>query len=128
MASTIYMQVLNKSVVCVDGNVEHISDDYGIYYGAKVGFDLCGDPASTHPLGNCPLSANLNAKLKGITFTLAGTLPNELRVQFDEEGRQDGTYVIVKGEGTHTVLLSDATLAYDPAGDFLWIGTENVNR
>jgi hypothetical protein len=114
-ASTIYMQVVNKSVVCVDGNVEHTSDDYGTYYGAKVGFDLCGDPASTHTLGDCPLSANLNVKLKGITFTLAGTLPDELRVQFNEEDRQDGTYVVVKGEGTHTVFLSDATLAYDPA-------------
>jgi len=114
--------------ICFSGTVAQvIGGDFGTYYGAVVGFDLCGMPGdmenceqwmppeycswapeSKHTVTECGIS------LQTISFDITGTLPDtELRVQFKEQGREENAYLIVAGTGSFSGNVADATVAYD---------------
>jgi len=114
--------------ICFSGTVAQvIGGDYSTYYGAAIGFDLCGMPAdmstcdewmppeycswapeSRHTITECSIGVNL------ISFDITGQLPStELRVQFKERDRDESTYLAVFGTGHFVGVLSDATVGYD---------------
>ncbi len=120
--------------ICVSGTVAQvIGGDYSTYYGAVIGFDLCGMPGdmstcsdwmppefcdwapeSKHTITECGI--NLNT----ISFDITGTLPStELRVQFKEQNREENTYLIVAGTGTFVGNVDDAEVTYDSSAPAL---------
>ena len=114
--------------ICFSGTVAQvIGGDYSTYYGADIGFDLCGMPAdmstcdqwmppefcswapeSKHTVTECGIALNV------ISFDISGTLPStELRINFKETGRDESTYLVVVGTGPFSGMVADATVAYD---------------
>jgi hypothetical protein len=102
--------------------------DFSTYYGAVVGFDVCGmpgdmstchewlpdpycdwPPESKHTVGECGLNLN------HISFNVTGLLPQtELRVVFKERDRDEGAYLVVPGTGFFCGTISEARVGYDP--------------
>ena len=101
--------------------------DFSTYYGAMVGFDVCGmpgdmsnclswlppdycdwPPESKHTVDECGLNLN------HISFNMAGLLPStELRVVFKERDREESAYLVVPGTGFFCGTISDARVEYD---------------
>ena len=110
---------ITETRVCVSGNVKHVNPGWEFAYGAKVGFDTCGtrlpwDDNTAYPLARCPWSPDLYEQIIGFEFKLTGELPpTELRAQFQEQERSDGTYVLIDEPGAHQILFKNARLAYD---------------
>jgi hypothetical protein len=126
MASIEMTPSVEDNTICVNGWVRDPADgNYNLYYGAKVGFATCSNkfPGSyygtEYSLETCPgengeRENGLDTRMVGISFTLTGDLPqNELRIQFAEQNRQDGTYVAIHRAGDRKIKFEDATLAYD---------------
>ncbi len=102
--------------------------DFSTYYGAVVGFDVCGmpddmstcqgwlpapycdwEPKSKHTVGEC------NLELNHISFNITGQLPpTELRVVFKERDRTEGTYLVVSDTGFFCGTIAEARVGYDP--------------
>ena len=114
--------------ICFSGTVAQvIGGDYATYYGAEIGFDLCGMPGdmsncdqwmppefcswapeSKHTVSECGISLNT------ISFDITGTLPStELRINFKETGRDENTYLVVASTGTYVGNVDDADVGYD---------------
>jgi len=102
--------------------------DFSTYYGAVVGFDVCGMPGDMStcqgwlPAPYCEWEAEskhtvreCNLELNHISFTLTGQLPStELRVVFKERDREEGAYLVVPDTGFFCGTVSDARVEYDP--------------
>ena len=125
----ISMDPYTPDVICVEGTVYETppGGDPNSYFGAKVGFETCAvggppgsSPRTVYSLGGCITSdvdIPLNEIIVGFTFTLTGELPEyDLRVQFGEHDRQDGTYVEFQEPqpGSYEVRFEEAALLYDP--------------
>jgi hypothetical protein len=114
--------------ICFSGTVaEVLGGDYSTYYGADIGFDLCGmpgdmgncadwmpaeycdwGPETKHTVSECGISLNT------ISFDITGTLPStELRINFKETGREESTYLVVAATGAFSGSVSDANVGYD---------------
>ncbi len=116
--------------ICFSGTVAQvIGGEYAVYYGAVIGFDLCGMPGdmstcdqwmppefcswapeSKHTVTECGIALNT------ISFDIVGTLPSsELRVVFKEQNRDENTYLLVGGQGAFSGAVAEAAVAYDAA-------------
>ncbi len=109
--------------LCISGSGAKVLDDnldgvpeYGKYFGAAMGIDLCATgadevpPSSKFTLSNCPLGTNI----KGVRFKITGTsFPAEVRVMFVEAGRTESSYVLAN-EGPNEALFSDGKVIFDP--------------
>jgi len=114
--------------ICFSGTVAQvIGGDYATYYGAMIGFDLCGMPSdmstcdqwmptefcswapeSKHTVTECGIALNV------ISFDISGTLPTtELRINFKEVGRDESAYLVVAGTGPFSGAVADAMVGYD---------------
>ncbi len=118
----------SAGAICFSGTVAQvIGGDYATYYGAMIGFDLCGmppdmstcdqwmppeycswAPESKHPISECGIALNV------ISFDISGRLPStELRLVFKELNRDESPYLVVAGSGSFRGNPTDATLGYD---------------
>ena len=114
--------------ICFSGTVAQvIGGDYATYYGAMIGFDLCGmppdmstcdqwmppeycswAPESQHTITECGIALNV------ISFDITGMLPStELRLVFKERDRVENPYLVVASSGPFRGNPTDATLGYD---------------
>jgi hypothetical protein len=110
--------------------------DFSIYYGAVIGFDVCGmpgdmstclswlpepycawPPESKHTVDECSLNLNY------ISFNITGVLPStELRVVFKERDREESAYLVVPDTGFFCGTIADARVEYDPYAPPLNLG------
>lgn len=111
--------------MCFSGTAPQLTGgDYATYYGTAIGFDVCGmpddtsflpapmntwTPESKHTAGECGIS------LDTISFDITGYLPPDLRVVFKEAGRAENPYLTISSTGRFSGIVSNATVAYDPA-------------
>jgi endo-1,4-beta-D-glucanase Y len=109
--------------LCISGSGARVLDDdmdgtpeYGKYFGAAMGIDLCATgqdevpPSTKFTLGSCPLGTNI----KGVRFNVTATsFPEEVRVMFVEAGRPESTYVLAN-EGPNEALFGDGKVIFNP--------------
>ena len=111
--------------ICFSGTVPQVTNhDFATTYGAAVGFDVCGMPATTVYLpppmntwvgGSKHTVAECHITLTHIAFDLTGTLSPEFRVVFAELGRTDNAYLGVPGVGHFCGAVADARVGYADA-------------
>lgn len=111
--------------LCLRGQTAQVLDgDYGTYWGAGAGFDLCATgaddapPETKYTLGSCPFGTRLD-EITGVGMTLSGELQSEVRITFKEADDSDGPYVSASETGPVVALFKEAKLAYDPDAPLL---------
>ena len=115
--------------ICFSGTVaEVLGGDYSTYYGADIGFDLCGmpgdmsaceqwmpseycafSPESKHTISECGIVVS------EVSFNLTGNIPGDLRLVFAEQGRAENPYVSFReDDGCFVATAAEASVAHDP--------------
>jgi endoglucanase len=114
------MLTVDDSKLCMTGTTAIIPTlddetwDYENYWGAVASLDLChaapddDDPGRVYTLASCPWSPHLAQQMVGVRFTIEGSLPPGLRVQFREAGQDAAAYVTVTQTGEVIALFKDA--------------------
>jgi hypothetical protein len=109
--------------ICVSGSAGAlVGEEYGVYYGAGLGFSLCdlGDDAGQGTIGSCSLSDTGSLSVSSITFSISGTFPDTLRVIMHEAGNDESPYVTGVTSGSNTISVASAEW---PWGDNAGPGT-----
>ena len=117
--STITGSVSANGGYCAQGDAAEVIDsEYGTYWGAGIGLNLCqvaegGDADTTYNIGTCPTDLS---SIIGFRMILTGDIgPNEFRVTFAETGRDESTYIPANASDIGTsvdYLFADSTITY----------------
>lgn len=127
--STITGSVSDNGGYCAVGEGAEVIDssDYGVDWGAGIGFNLCLDADdNANTIGTCATDLS---SLVGFSLVVTGALPaTELRVTFAEAGRNESTYIKATTLDTAvSYLFADATVGYasDPTANPIVV--EDIN-